>query len=200
MARRPLETRRKILDAAFWEIYRNGFHGASIDRILQGTSITKGALFHHFPNKLQLGYAVVDETVRAWVHEHWIAPLAGVTDPAAGIPAAVRAFLDSSPEEIVHGGCPLNNLAQEMAGIDEGFRIRLEAVAGEWRSAVADTWRRGYGDRSPDVMDADDLACFVVAAIHGVLGSAKAGKSRAHAERAAAAFAEALGRLVMPPR
>jgi hypothetical protein len=49
-------------------------------------------------------------------------------------------------------------------------------------------------------MDADDLACFVVAAIHGVLGSAKAGKSRAHAERAAAAFAEAIGRLVVRPR
>jgi AcrR family transcriptional regulator len=194
MPRQPQETRRRILDAAFWEIYRNGFQRASIDRILQGTSITKGALFHHFPTKHQLGYAVVDEIVGVWVREHWIDPLAGATDAAAGIAATLRTYLDGSPEEIVHGGCPLNNLAQEMAGIDEGFRMRLEAVADEWRSAVAAAWRQRGDADAADAIDADDLARFVVASIQGVLGSAKAGKSRAVADRAAGTFAEVLGR------
>jgi len=183
--RQPLETRRRILDAAFWEIYRNGFQGASIDRILSGTKITKGALFHHFPSKQQLGYAVVDEPVAAWIHEHWIAPLAEIDDPIAGIPALVRAFLERNPEEIVHGGCPFHNLTQEMSGIDEGFRLRLERIAAEWQAALAETWRRGQaaGVVAPEP-DAAEVAVFVQSTVQGLLGAAKTAKSRLAAERA----------------
>src|SRR5438477_616209 len=52
------ETRRAILNAAFEEIYANGFHASSIDAILARTELTKGALFHQFASKLELGYAV----------------------------------------------------------------------------------------------------------------------------------------------
>ncbi len=194
--RRPQETRRKILDAAFWEIYRNGFRGASIDRILDGTSITKGALFHHFSNKQQLGYAVVDEAVSAWIEEHWILPLAETADPVAAIPALVRTFLDTSPEEIVHGGCPLNNLTQEMAGIDEGFRLRLDAIAARWRTAVAEAWERArqHGRVSAD-LDPSQVASFVVSAIQGLLGTAKAAKSGELARQSTEAFAHVLDRV-----
>jgi len=52
-------TRRKILESAFHEIHRNGFQAASLNPILERTGVTKGALYHHFPNKQTLGYAVL---------------------------------------------------------------------------------------------------------------------------------------------
>ncbi len=191
--KQPRETRQRILDAAFWEVYRNGFQGASIDRILDGTGITKGALFHHFSTKLHLGYAVVEGPVRAWVNDHWIAPLEAPGDAIRSIPEQIRAFLDRSPEEVIHGGCPFANLAQEMSGIDEGFRLRLEAVATDWRAALAGLWRRGQaeGHVKPD-LDADDMAAFTLAAILGVLATAKTAKSRDLAGRSTAVFARVL--------
>jgi len=182
-----------VLDAAFWEIYRQGFHGASIDRILDGTAITKGALFHHFPSKQHLGYALVEGPVRDWITGHWITPLATVGDPVAGIPAQVNAYLEACPDELVHGGCPLNNLTQELSATDEGFRVRLDAVASEWRAAVAACWARGPAGDAATTAETDAAhAAFIVSAIQGLLGLAKATKSRELAGRAVASFARSL--------
>ena len=187
--RQPHETRRRILDAAFWEIYRNGYQGASIDRILEGTGITKGALFHHFSNKQQLGQAVIDELISAWMQEHWISPAEGLSDPIAGVPGMIQAYLERSPEEIIRGGCPWNNLAQEMAGIDEGFRLRLDAIATAWRTALSESWRRGQANGLvSDGVDPDDAAALVVSVTLGLLGTAKAAKSREPAGRSLAAL------------
>ena len=57
-------TRQIILQAAFDEIYAHGFQAASLTKILSTTGVTKGALYYYFPNKLTLGYAVVDEILK----------------------------------------------------------------------------------------------------------------------------------------
>ena len=62
-ARDLAQTRHDILSAAFDEIYTNGFRASSLDAILERTDLTKGALFHQFASKLELGYAVVDEII-----------------------------------------------------------------------------------------------------------------------------------------
>ena len=48
-------TREKIILAAFNEMYQSGFQAASLIRILKDSGITKGALYHHFENKIELG-------------------------------------------------------------------------------------------------------------------------------------------------
>jgi AcrR family transcriptional regulator len=186
--RNPIETKRQIVAAAFWEIYRHGFQCASIDRIIDGTSVTRGALFHHFPTKQHLGYAVVQDAIRPWIQERWIAPLATATDATGAIETTIRSYLDTSPDEVVLGGCPLNNLTQEMAALDEGFRVRLDRIAEDWRVAVAGLLRNGP---SAD-QDADRLAAFVVCSIEGLLAAAKLARSRAAADEASAVLVSLL--------
>ena len=65
--RDPEQTRQNILAAAFEEVHGNGFRGASLERILADTGLTKGALYHHFPNKDALGHALIDETLREMI-------------------------------------------------------------------------------------------------------------------------------------
>ena len=71
----PDITRSKILEAAYQEIHVQGFQSASMSEILLKAGVTKGALYHHFENKMALGYAVVDEVVAAMLEEEWIGPL-----------------------------------------------------------------------------------------------------------------------------
>ncbi len=80
-SRDPDATRDKLLHAAFEEIYRRGFQAASLDTILTKAGVTKGALYHHFPDKAALGYAVVDEVVTGLLLKRW-----GVLEPASGDP------------------------------------------------------------------------------------------------------------------
>ena len=68
-------TRNALIHAAFEEIWQFGFQAASLDAILERARLTKGALYHHFPNKQALGYAVVDEYIRYLIHHDFLRPL-----------------------------------------------------------------------------------------------------------------------------
>src|SRR5690242_2300964 len=92
--RQPDQTRQKLLERAFEEIHRSGFRAASLDSILADAGVTKGALYHHFANKLDLGYAVVDEVVRPWMEETW-RPVSEASNPIDAAIATIRERLKS---------------------------------------------------------------------------------------------------------
>src|SRR5438874_937215 len=111
--RDPIRTRRRLLQAAFQEFYGSGFRGSDLETILGRAGVTKGALYHHFENKEALGYAVVDEVLAAILHDKWLRPLERAKNPID----ALSGIFQSTPTkpEWLPGGCPLNNLAQEMS-------------------------------------------------------------------------------------
>ena len=175
--RQPDVTRQRLLECAFDEIYRCGFRAASLDAILRDSGVTKGALYHHFENKTALGYAVVDEVVRPWIEESW-RPLVGAEDIIGTAMALSRDLLRERGEKVLTYGCPLNNLINEMASVDEGFRERLESILDDWRNGMAEALRqaqkRGQLRRG---FDAGAAADFVIACIEGGFGMAKLRKS-----------------------
>ncbi len=171
-------TRGKILEAAFDEFYKNGFQGGSINRIVHGAGTTKGALFHHFDGKDDLGYAVIDEVVQPKMRASWLAPLANSTDPIGDLKRTFRRF---RKEEIQHGlvqGCPLNNLAQEMSPLDEGFRKRIEKIYTSWRKCLEVAFARGIkAGKVRKGVSPRKVAAFIVAAQAGIIGTAKNSQS-----------------------
>jgi AcrR family transcriptional regulator len=178
--RDPDLTRDKLLKAAFEEIYRRGFQAASLDTIVAKAGVTKGALYHHFPDKASLGYAVVDEVVKGFLLERW-----GVLEPPSGDPVTtlqriLRRRAGSLTPHEVELGCPLNNLAQEMSPLDQRFRRGVNATFDIWTDAVAKDLARGQADGTvlKDV-DARKIAAFVVASIEGSFGLAKGAQSAA---------------------
>jgi len=177
--RNPDQTRQRILEAAFMEIYRNGFQGMRLDEVLAATSLTKGALYHHFPNKQALGYAVVDEVIQQTMQAMWIQPLRGAKDPLGALIDVIKQLPDNKPPEIIQYGCPLNNLAQEMSPLDEGFRQRLDHVFGEWHGATREALEQAQlqGQIRADC-DCDEIATFVMAALEGCIGLAKSAQSK----------------------
>ena len=172
------ETRAQILMAAFDEIYHRGFQAASLSNILKKTNITKGALYHHFKNKMELGYAVIDELIYTTLKANWIEPLLETDDPIPVIQQILKQSSQQMTEEDVRLGCPLNNLAQEMSPIDEGFRERIKSVYTEWQEAIEDACERGKlsGNFRQDA-DAKQLGILFVATLEGCLGLAKSTQS-----------------------
>jgi len=171
--RNPDLTRQTLLQAAFQEIYKSGFQAASLDNILSKVGVTKGALYHHFGSKQALGYAVVDELIREHILDRWVRSLEKAENPIDGLLAILRRK-DPHPSFDQRLGCPLNNLAQEMSPLDEGFRKRLEGVFRQWRQGIAKALRRGQ-ERGQVRSDVDPLesADFFIAALEGSLSLAK---------------------------
>ena len=54
-------TREKILEAALSVFAQKGYHRAIVDDIVRVSGTSKGAVYHHFPNKEALFLALVDE-------------------------------------------------------------------------------------------------------------------------------------------
>jgi TetR/AcrR family transcriptional repressor of nem operon len=171
--RDPEGTRKALLDAAFWSFYRNGYQGANLDDIVREAGMTKGALYHHFPDKQALGYAVIEHVVRPWVMGRWDT-LRNQKDPITAMAGLLRDSARNAQVEMIRLGCPLNNLAQEMSPLDEGFRWRLERVLHDWRNGIAEAFRSGQraGTVKTDV-DPDRVAMFSIAVIQGSIGVAK---------------------------
>src|SRR5260370_38459678 len=53
--------RGRILEAALEVFARKGYHGASVDDIVRASGTSKGAVYHHFPNKEAVFLALVDD-------------------------------------------------------------------------------------------------------------------------------------------
>jgi AcrR family transcriptional regulator len=192
--RRPENTRRKILQAAFEEFYRNGFQGGSLNRIVEEAGTTKGALFHHFAAKTELGYAVVEEVIRPHLKARWFDPMVDSVDPIADLKGALQRFRKEEIETgAIRQGCPLNNLAQEMSPLDEGFRKRIDAVYEEWRGCLEAALARGIkAGRIRKNISPGNVAAFIVAAQTGIIGTVKNAQSPELMKRSGAALMDYL--------
>lgn len=166
-------TRDRILETAFHEFHRNGFQGGSINRIVADAGITKGALFHHFAGKNELGYAVVDEVIHPEVREKWIRPLEETNDPVRTLRQVLYRSAETGVDDLCQG-CPLNNLSQEMSPLDEGFRNRINAIYDAQRNAIKGAFERGIkAGLVRKTVNAERAAAFIVAALTGMVGTAK---------------------------
>ena len=177
--REPDVTREKLLRAAFEEIYRRGFQAASLDTIISHAGVTKGALYHHFPDKAALGQAVVDDVVKDLLLERWLGVLeAQPGDPLTKLQGMLKARAVELSRHEIELGCPLNNLAQEMSPLDERFRRRISATFETWIDGFAKVLQEGQvGGTVRQDVDARQVATFVVSAIEGSFGLAKSARS-----------------------
>jgi AcrR family transcriptional regulator len=168
------QTRRKILDAAFNEIHAHGFHATSLDAILERTQLTKGALFHQFASKLELGYAMVDEVIAPLTHARWVEPLAAFANPLEGVLHLLEVNIGEAPPAMLKLGCPVNNLIQEMATTDREFQRRLRRVVEAWIGGVEAQVKRGQASgQLRTSVDARSVAEYVVTSTEGVYGLIK---------------------------
>lgn len=181
---RAQKTRQKLLIAAQEEIHRVGFQAASLDTILTHAGVTKGALYHHFDNKQALGYAVVDEWLRARISEWWIEPLKQSDDPLKTLSLMLIEYRDTVVAELAQNGCPLASLAQEMALLDDGFRTRISDIYDDWIDAISSSLARGQASgvvrRS---VSPDQTAAFIAAAMEGSLLLSKASQNNQYLEQ-----------------
>jgi len=170
--RDPERTRERLLQAGFQEVYRSGFQSASIDTILAATNVTKGALYHHFNSKEELGHAIIEEIIAKFTLDKWSRPLHRAKDPINTLIGIVQAT--SVRQKDVKGGCPLVNLAQEMSALDEQFRKRLEVIFHAWQEGIATALRRGQaqGTVRRDLVP-EEAAGFLIAMYEGYVMLAK---------------------------
>lgn len=172
------QTRARILEAAFEEIYENGFQGMRIDNVLQKTKLAKGALYHHFPSKKALGYAVVDEVIIT-AKKQLLAPLENTNDPITTCQQILMSASHIITDDEMALGCPLNNLVQEMSSLDDGFNERFDAIYCHWQNILSAALMRGQAHGTvKKELDTQIISIFIMSSINGITGTVKCMQSK----------------------
>jgi AcrR family transcriptional regulator len=85
--------RRQLLGAAQEVFVAQGYHAAAMDEIAERAGVSKPVLYQHFPGKLELYLALLDESVEGLVGTVRDA-LSSTTDNKQRVPATFQAFFD----------------------------------------------------------------------------------------------------------
>lgn len=169
--RNPQQTRERLLQTAFQEIHAHGYQGMRVDEVLRLSGLQKGAFYHHFGSKAELGYAVLEEQIKPLVESIWLEPLVEVEDPVRDLPRLLDNLGERIPVTMREHGCPLNNLAQEMASQDGGFQERIAQMFIHWIDAYETMFEQGKsGGYIRDDIDSQSVARFVISALEGCIG------------------------------
>ena len=142
--------------------------------LMKETGVSAGALHHHFPTKKSLALAVLADRVRPAVREVWIDPVRNAPALGKGVADAFRSIIGGMRPQGPVLGCPLNNLALELALTDEDLRRGVESIFAEWRGVLVD---RIGGTRGGARLDANRRAAaanFVISVYAGAMNMAKA--------------------------
>ena len=147
-------TRRALIDMGEQLFTEHGYSAASLDAIVAGAEVTKGALYHHFSGKQAL-FEAVFERVESEASRTIQDALKGHDDPWAKARAGLRAFLEVVQEPgyrrivILEGPAVLGYARYREQEERSTFANVLDIVgsvlkAGEWEldDAMTETFTR----------------------------------------------------------
>jgi AcrR family transcriptional regulator len=117
------ERRRQLLDAALEVFVSQGYHAAAMDDIAERAGVSKPVLYQHFPGKLELYLALLDESVDALV-------------------ATVRDALSSTADNKQRVAATFGAYFEYMGGKGQAYRLVFESDLGN-EAAVRDRLERG---------------------------------------------------------
>lgn len=167
-------TRSLIINTAFQNFYRNGYKNTSINEVMKATGLSKGAFYHNFKNKDELGVLVIKSYLDKMVYDAMIAPLN--EDGKAKIILKstflnkLRAF--SNDEKLL--GCPVNNLINEIGGTKDLLNQALMDLMNTWIDAVIHLLNRGQKDGSiKPQTNLQATAIYLISSFEGMRGIRK---------------------------
>lgn len=176
---RALETREKILQAAARLIALKGYHDAKLEEVLDAAQVTKGAFFHHFRDREDLGFAVLDWHMDQRrqlldVIEQDL-PVGKKADPLQQVFRRLDAIQEMvRRREGRKGGCIIGNLSTALSDCHDGFRKRLaecfDEMAQEFQPDLEAAARPLRRARRPDI---NELARYIVSVIEGAIMQAR---------------------------
>ncbi len=172
-------TREKILKRCFEAMEVVGFEALRADKEVLNLNISKGALYHYFPTKLDIGYAMVDEIIMPMYEKKW----SGLIDRSEGISTMIYQIIESEKQEATEKkilrGDVLYNLMLEMSGVDLKFRQKLEEVLEMQVKILQKSLLAGKSSNEikPGV-DSRSMAYLLIGQLHGCYAIAKTRASK----------------------
>jgi TetR/AcrR family transcriptional repressor of nem operon len=127
------DTQQRLLEQGMAMLLKRGYNDLGVASLLEATQIPKGSFYHHFSSKEDFALQVID-LYMTQVHQgldHFLG------DKSVPPLKRVRGFFEGTVQKYRgegYLGCLLGGLGQELSGVSENFRRKVEecfnAIAG----------------------------------------------------------------------
>lgn len=119
------DTPQRLLEHGMAMLLQRGYNDLGVAALLEATQVPKGSFYHHFSSKEDFALQVID-LYMAEVHkglEHFLG------DRSVPPLSRVRGFFEATVQKYRgegYLGCLLGGLGQELSGVSETFRRKVE--------------------------------------------------------------------------
>jgi TetR/AcrR family transcriptional repressor of nem operon len=155
-------TKRQLLEAGLTMLLERGYNDLGVQALLEATGTPKGSFYHHFKSKEDFALQVVDLYMEA-VHQGLEACLSNTATPPL---QRVRNFFEATRESYQtqgYLGCMLGGLGQELAGVSDLFREKIDGcltvIGDQIARCLVDAKARG---ELPETADPHAMAMLLV--------------------------------------
>lgn len=167
-------TKQIIIDEAFKLFYEQGFKTTSIDKIMKATHLSKGAFYHHYKSKKEIGLAVIHLKVQKRVLDGMIMPLHETGNALDILENTFINRIKSFPFYDKQHGCAMNNLINEIGDAEVIYQTALKNIIEKWKSALIKLIDRGKKEKSIDAsISSAATAIYLISAFEGIRGIRK---------------------------
>jgi TetR/AcrR family transcriptional repressor of nem operon len=129
-------TKPRLLEVGLAMLLEHGYNDLGVQGLLAATSIPKGSFYHHFRDKEDFALQVIDQYMQQ-VHAALDVCLG---DHSRRPIERVRRFFELTEQayrEQGYMGCLLGGLGQELSGVSEVFRRKVEECFSEIANRIA---------------------------------------------------------------
>jgi TetR/AcrR family transcriptional regulator, transcriptional repressor for nem operon len=161
-------TRERLVEAARILFWKHGYSSTGIAQVLKEADAGSGSLYYFFPTKEDLLLAVLE-----WYRENlWSQVVQPVFDRVTDPIERIFGILDSYRRGLLatgyQHGCPIGNLALELADSHPMVRQLLAVNFTGWRKAI-EQCLADSADCLPDGINHEQLALFVLTTMEGAV-------------------------------
>jgi TetR/AcrR family transcriptional regulator, transcriptional repressor for nem operon len=167
-------TKQRLIDAGLRMLLEQGYNSLGLQTLLTETGIPKGSFYHHFKDKEDFALQVIDTYITA-VHDGLDDCLKDHERPPL---ERVRHFFELTQQKYQEDGylgCLMGGLGQELSGVSEVFRQKIEwcfsTIAERVANCLQEARERNEVPPSCDVRQMADLLvdCWEGAALRSRL-------------------------------
>ncbi|HCQ70648.1 MAG: hypothetical protein CL570_07425 [Alphaproteobacteria bacterium] len=191
-------TKKKILQHAKTLLWQRGYEGMSLNDLVAKAKISKGGLFHYFPNKKAITTTVLERYFIKHITTVLENHMQGAEN-AMQVKVALLNWLEETyknyAEKDFKEGCMLGNFALETADTEEDLRELMKAMFIAWENQLV-SYLRPLAQDGKLLMDARQFARLLIAMLEGITMTCKVHRDNIRASRDFQAVAEFIERMI----
>ena len=164
------DTRQKLIDITYDEIYEKGYQGASLSEILSKAQVHKGSMYYFFKNKKEMAMSALKEKMK----DRFTKRYATILQYESNILNELFKVLNNISLRDFKKGCPLANIVQEMSNLDVDFDAMSKGFYEDLKKCFKDILDKAILLKELKACDTQKLALYITVVVEGAILATKA--------------------------